>query len=394
MSTPLYPKDSGSWIRLLVGVLLLIGALAALRMIQSPTPYEADVPKEVLVNYVPADFTFQLDDEYALAVLTHPVRYKHEFEQIVKQVNEALLDHTARRMGLPDSLRIKVRSAYQPHHAYLADLYFRDYMALTDSTESLPQLWYENKYSGATDIFREVVSKYTCFLTSHVLSTALETTSGRLLATGSGVQSPCGLALTEGLNPMMDRLRERAAILDFAESRNLMQEKVERLVTELATIEVKDKKGLNKKLQTEVMGFRVSTTDITVTAVSILKVGFDLNEYFSLEVEPSRKIVTVILPEPRVLSHEVYPRLENLSIGWMRELRNEDLNNAFNALRAEFRREALESGTLERAREQAHELMHTLFAPMIASIDPRMRLQVRFHIPESISEPYQSPFND
>lgn len=383
MSAPLYPRNSGGWFRLLFGIGLLIAVLMAIRAIDPPKGY-LNVPKEVLVNYVPADFHFQLDEEYALGVLTHPVRYQREFDEMVRDINEALLAYTSRRMGLPDSIQQQVIIEYQNHHDYLSSLYLQDFLALVDSTSSLPDLWYENKYSGATDMFREVASKYTCFLTSHVISTAMETSSGRLVATGSDINSPCGVALQEALNPMMDRLRERAAIADFAESRGLIQEKAERLLSELATLEIKDKKGLNKQLQTEVFGFPISTTDITITAISILKVGFDLSDEFQLNLYPAEKVMVLTLPEPKVVSHEVYPKLENLSIGWLRELSEEDLNRSINVLRAEFRREAMESGAMEKAKSQAEEIMQNLFAPMFANIDPSMNVRVQFQQPTPV----------
>ncbi len=394
MSLTRLPENSGSWMRLLVGVLLLIGIVSLIRWVRTDSGIASGIPKEVLVNYVPSDFTFKLDDDFALAVLTHPVRYKDEFDKLVRNINEALLEHTAKRMGLPDSVQLKVLAAYEPHHNYLADLYFRDFMALSDSTAAMAELWYENQYTGASNLFLEVASKYTCFLTSHVISTALESTSGRLMGVGDDVQSPCGIALQEGLNPMMNRLKDRAAMLDFAESRELLQEKVERLIAELATLEIRDKKGLNKQLQTEVLGFKVSTTDITVTAISILKVGFDLNEQFELDLDTRNRIARIILPEPKILSHEVYPRLENLSIGWLRELQDEDLNNAFNALRAEFRREAMQEDVFERAKVQAEEIMKTLFAPMVMAIDPKIKIEVSFSSAAAVADRYERALND
>ena len=65
---------------------------------------------------------------------------------------------------------------------------------------------------------------------------------------------------------------------------------------------------------------RISSTDIEVSAISILKVGFKIDQYFDLKLNTKNKIVTVTLPEPTVLSHEVYPRIDKLDIGWFREI--------------------------------------------------------------------------
>ena len=54
------------------------------------------------------------------------------------------------------------------------------------------------------------------------------------------VQTPCGLAITEGLRPMMQRLEEAAAINDFLDH-DLLMEKSEQYI-ELATVKITEKK--------------------------------------------------------------------------------------------------------------------------------------------------------
>lgn len=383
MSIQFAPSSALGWIRIAL-VLVLIGiGIYALRNCKRPSlgGLGLSAPKEVMVNYQPVKFNFQLDEEYALAVLTHPYRYRDEFDKLVRDINLALLDHVGRRMGLSDSLQYAFVSAYDQHHDYLKDLYFKDYVALIDTTEAAYQTWYESYNTRALDLFKEVAYKYTCFLMSQVVSSVLNSSEGKLLALGEEIKSPCGIALSEGLQPMLARLNERAAIADFSASRDLLQEKVETVILELATLEVRDKKGLSKQLQTRVWGFAVSTTDIEVTAISILKVGFDLNEYFELALDERQRQVTITLPAPRILSHEVYPKLDKLDVGWLRELSNEDLNKAFNALRTEFRREALDDGVLERAKTHAEQQMQALLGPLLQSVNGRFKLRVVFQEP-------------
>jgi hypothetical protein len=376
------------WVRIIL-VLVLIGiGIYALRNCDRPSlgGLNLSAPKEVMVNYQPAKFSFQVDEEYALAVLTHPYRYRDEFDELVRDINLALLDHVGRRMGLPDSLQYAFVSAYEQHHGYLKDLYFKDYVALVDTSASVYQSWYESYNTRAIEQFKEVAYKYTCFLMSQVTSSVLQTTEGKLLALGEDVESPCGIALKEGLQPMLARLDERAAIADFTASRGLLQEKVESVIMELATLEVRDKKGLSKQLQTRIWGFTVSTTDIEVTAISILKVGFDLNDYFDFALDESSRQVTITLPPPKILSHEVYPKLDKLDVGWLRELSDEDLNKAFNVLRAEFRREALADGVLERAKANAEKQVQTLFGPLLQSMNGRFTLRIAFREPAARAE--------
>lgn len=372
------PSGSRNTIRafLLILALSLIGIIIYKKFV-SPPGY-SNIPKELQVNYIPSDFNINIDEENALAILSNPHRYRKEFNDLVYDINLSILYHVANRMNLSDLDKGQIQAEYEKHHPYLRNLYFHDFVALKDTTSNLYQTWYDNEGSNAIDVLREVASKYTCFLVTQIITTLVPTKGGSIYAKGQSVDTPCGVAMQEALNPMLKRLEERAAIEDFSRSRGLLQEKVEKTIAELATMEVRDKKGLNKQMQTRVLGFAVSSSDIEVSAISILKVGFRLNDYFDINLNPKLGIVTITLPEPTILSHEVYPKIDRLDIGWMREVKSIDLNKNFNALRNEFRREALESDIMDKARANAIELMNTMFTPAIKGLNNRYNLRVQF----------------
>lgn len=376
---PISSESNNAVGRLLIFVLLLsLGGIVLYHYQQKKGDTYTYVPKELRLNYLPADFRLNIDEEHALEVLSQPNRRREEFNELVYQLNLSIIDHVASRMGLPDELKRQARQAYNEHHPYLRNLYYQDFVALKDTTSLIYQTWYENESTNATGLLQEVASKYTCFFVNHIFSTLLETENGSIYAKGVNVDTPCGVALTEALQPVLKRLEERAAIRDFSRSRGLLQEKTERVISELATMEVRDKKGINKTMQTRIWGYAVSSTDIEISAISILKVGFRIDQYFDAEIDGKAGLIILTLPEPVILSHEVYPKFDKLDIGWLREVRDVDLNQAFNALRTEFRREALESDIRERAKDQAVDLMNTMFTPFVQSINPRYRLEVRF----------------
>ncbi len=335
-------------------------------------------PKEVQINYIPSDFNYEVDEENALRILSNPQRNRKEFNELVYNFNLSLLDHVAKRMNLPDTLQASIQGEYEKHHPYLRQLYYNDFIALMDTTGNLYQSWYENEYSSAVDVMNEVASKYTCFLVNHVISSLLKEANGTWLGKGSNVDTPCGIAMSEGLKPMMRRLKERAAITDFEKSKGLMEEKVERSIAELATLEVRDKKGLTKTMQTKFLGMSVSSTNLEVSAISILKVGFKIDQYFKIDVNSVSKQVVVELPEPTILSHEVYPKVDKLNIGWLREVDDDDFNKNFNLLRDEFRKEALDDNVMEKAKQQADELMQLMLGPVVNSFDNRYKLKIKF----------------
>lgn len=370
--------------RLLVVILALtLGGILIYKNYSGKLAGYQNIPEEMTINYLPADFKADVDPEEAMVVLENPQRYKKEFDRLVYNLNMSILRHVSNRMGLDERLKGQLENEYQKHHPYLKNLYYHDFVALKDTTSALYQTWYDNESTNAVEVLNEVASKYTCFFVNQVVTTLVETQGGAIFAKGSNVDTPCGIALSEALRPLIKRMEDRAAIEDFSRSKGLLQEKVERVIAELATMEVRDKKGINKQLQTKIWGVNVSTSDIQITAISVLKVGFRLDDYFQVDLNSKANVVTITLPEPVILSHEVYPKIEKLDIGWLREVQDVNLNEGFNKLRTVFRQEAFESDIFDRSKTQAVELMNTMFLPVITSMNSQYRLKVRFKEPEA-----------
>ena len=377
----------------LIFVLLSVGLMVALKYCRPdlPSPINSDptfthIPKELHINYIPADYNANLDEEDALVILSNPNRYRRDFDKLVYDFNLSLLNHVANRMDLPREIKSQLESEYQKHHPYLKDLYFQDFVALKDTTDNYQQVWYQTENANAVEVLNEVASKYTCSFINTVITSLLQSGTSPLAGAGKYVETPCGIALKEGLQPMLKRLEAKAAIADFGKAKGFLEEKVEKVVSELATMEVRDKKGLNTELKTNVWGVNVSSTDIEISAISILKVGFQLSNLFDISVNEQRQTVTITLPEPQILSHEVYPRVDKLEVGWMREIKDEDFNKNFNLLRREFRSDAINSDIMAKAKQEAVELMDLMFTPVVSSLNKRYKLQVRFkNVPKETS---------
>ncbi len=337
-----------------------------------------NIPKEFHLTYMPADFKANFDEENALAILSNPSRYKREFDKLVYDFNVSLLNHVANRMGLDSRIKNDIKKEYENQHAYIRGMYYNDFVTIKDTTSTGYKTWYGTELVDATEYFNEVASKYTCFMVNLVLVKVLETHGGAIAAKGSKVETPCGIALSEGLRPMVKRLQERAAIEDFTRAKGFVQDRVEKAIAELATMEVTNTKALNRKLQTKIWGYAVSSTDVEISATSQLKIGFDLAQYFNLNVEKPSKIVVVTLPEPKILSLEVYPRVDKMDIGWMRELKSADFNADMKALTEAFRQDVIQSDVFNKSKAQVAELMDTMLGPIVASLGKDYRLKVQF----------------
>jgi hypothetical protein len=289
-----------------------------------------------------------------------------------------MLSHVANRMNLSDSLKLLLPQFYEEQHPYFAKMIFKDYVAMTDSTSALYATWYQSEYSNAVDVFNEVASKYTCFVVNNTLSKLIQTEEGAIDVNGTAATTPCGVALLEGLAPTIKRLKEKAARQDFERSKGILQERVEKAIAELATMEVRDRKGIGANKTTKFMGVDVSSTEMEMTAISIMKVGFKLDKQFEISLNDKAGLVIVTMPEPEILSHEVYPRIDKLDIGWLREIDQSDFNKNMDLLRREFRTDALRSDVMSKAKQRAADLMDAMLTPVVKSLNPRYAVKVRF----------------
>jgi len=334
--------------------------------------------KDFKVKYRATDFKYVIDDDYTLQLLADPTNRRKEFNNFLYEYNMALISHLGKRMGFTDSLMISARDRYNDHHGYVKDLYYKDFMRLRSGSTKTTDTWYREDNIKAVNSFNEVSSKYTCFIINHILTSILETKNGYLEVEGRNLNEPCSIALNEGMAPMIKRLKERAVIDDFNRSRGLLSEKVESTISELATIEIRDKKGLQRKLQSKVMGYNVSSTNIDISAISILKAGFKLDKYFEIKMYGKDKRLVVTLPQPQLLSHEVYPRIDKLDVGWMRSIKDDDFNKNFNLLRAEFRKDAIRSDILSKSKDKVKGILEILLSPLLTD---GYQMEIRYEGP-------------
>ena len=361
---------------LLLVALVILGYLAFRHFKGGPNSITE--PQKVQLNFVDASFQAEMDFESALPILANPYRYEREFYQLVHDFNLNVLHHVANRMNLSDSLKLMLPKLYEAQHPYFAKMIFNDFVAMTDSTSSLYASWYQSEFSNAVDVFNEVASKYTCFVVNNTLSKLIETDQGQIYVSGDKAATPCGVALREALAPTIQRLKEKAARQDFERSKGILQERVEKAIVELATMEVRDRKGIDASKTTKFMGVGVSSTEMEMTAISIMKVGFKLDKQFEISLNDRAGLVIVSMPEPEILSHEVYPRIDKLDIGWLRELDQSDFNKNMDLLRREFRTDALRSDVMSKAKQRAAELMDAMLTPVVKGLNPRYAVKVRF----------------
>ncbi len=367
--------------QLLLLALISVAAILLFRLLTSDNAVTDAFkgPQPVQLTYVPSDFRPSIDEENTLRILAQPEKYRKEFDDLVYNFNLSLLYHVANRMNLDDSLKRLLEPEYRKHHDYLKSLYFNDFVALRDTTAYLYENWFRDNNNQAVRIFNEVAGKYTCFFVTQIMATLLKISDGQILAKGRKVDNPCGIAINEALRPMVERLQARAAIMDFSASRGMLRDKVRQGIAELATYEIRSRMGLDKSLSYKIFGIPISRTDIRIEAMSVIKAGFKLDQNFDVTFNPRKGIVYVTLPPPTILSHEVYPRMDKLDVGFLAGIDGEEVNRNFNELRRQFRQDAIENERiLERAKERADSVMQLMLGPVVKSMGKNYRLELRF----------------
>ena len=335
--------------------------------------------KKKPMTFVPADFDLKMDEDQILSILKNPEKHKREFDKLVYNINLKVLKHVANRMDLPKDLKLEVEKEYKHHHSYMKEMYLRDFNTLKDPNSKLYRIWYNNQATSSVKLFNEVASKYTCYLVDLIFTTVAQKGGFDFLKKNKKMETPCGIALEEAMYPMLERLEKRAAIDDFSASKGLLEEKVEKTIAELAVMEVRDKKAVDKKMTTKFLGFDVSSTDVEISAISVLKVGYKLDKQFSVALKPRKKEVVITLPQPEILSHEVYPRIDKLDIGWMKNLNKDDFNEYFNTLREAFRQDAYNSKIFEQSKEQIENLLSMMLDPVVQGMGKGHKIIYRYH---------------
>ncbi len=362
--------------------LLVIGAISLLLLVVFNQFFKGNsykrIPREVQIAFRDTTFTPEIDEELSLEILSHPERYRKEFDQLIYDFNTQMLSHVSARMGLADSIRMQVLSEYDKHHTYLRKLYYDDFSALQDSTSELYDKWYSNRYGSAVEMFEEVMAKYACFVVNQTMASVLELSDGKITVLGTKNETPCGVAMQEALAPMLKRLSQSAQIKDFSASKGLLEERIEKNAAQLITYEVQSKKGLNKRMVTSLFGIDVSSTEVEIIAMSVAKIGFDLDKYFKISIDQRKKQVVVYLPQPEIIAHDVHPRIDKLDVGWWQGIEKDDLNKGIDLLRREFRRELRQSDAFDKAKKQAEEVMNTMIGPVVQALAPDYQLKVRF----------------
>jgi len=185
-----------------------------------------------------------------------------------------------------------------------------------------------------------------------------------------GVSEVCREFATNFTAPFIQELKRRAIIIDYNESKLTLESELKSMVAELGTAELKQIKLFDHDFATEVDLWVTSITswaDITVRGNSTAKAGFNLRKQFTVNIDHTTQSITIIFPEPELLSHEVNFEAVNLDDGWAVEIDEEKMNYVMVTAREDLRMAALDSDLYARATENAKQVAKALFQPLASA---------------------------
>lgn len=339
-------------------------------------PFNADLPYEDLLE--------PLADLRRQGSLDKPSFQR--FERAVWSLNEAALSHTADRLGLSSSQRRRALERAEGIRQITAQNYYDDYRDLMGSTGQTPSGFNDFSYeiSGTARDFSTILGKHLCDDTifAFELNSKSHPAPAALL-----LSQPCSIVMTEVLVPLNKEMEESALLQDLVLGNEAITGHLRTAVVELATAKDEFSFDMSQTFARDIFGF-TSEAQIQVTVIARVKAGFDLDRFFSYEIDSATQEFIVTLPEPELLSVEVHPDIDKIEDGWFVTIDEQKLSSVLADAPARARLRAEKTGLLVQAKENAEVVVRQLFAPLANTPRVSYGVKVRFRTsPPQAAEP-------
>ena len=302
-----------------------------------------------------------------------------DFEGAVDTLHRALLNYMAERLGLTSEERASMMDQYAVSSGSILINYQQMMGQQVDSIETplQPILSYD-AYNSVND-FVGIFSGHACGLLSFPGRAQLKQASGLVGGGGDAldVRLTCQNVLTDAIAPLAKTLREKAVIQDLNTSELKIESQVRSMVAELATAEERLTADFTDFYQTRFL-FMKSEALLRARADATVKVGFDLNKRFSIEMHHDTRRMTIRLPEPEVLSNEVNVEFVDVKNGTLVKIDREKYNAALTHAREMMSEQVVGSAIFAAAKRNARRIIQTVFQPMMSLPEFRYEVDVVF----------------
>lgn len=302
-----------------------------------------------------------------------------EFRAEVNSLNRAALEELARVYGLTSEETAAVLAEYDGLSEEVVTSYFEDLQALGEDRASFPadSVFKLDAYDVASD-FSQVLADRSCLVFNTAMAfSSVTNREGKLMLKGL-----CKLVAKDLMTPVAEELKAMALVRDLDATRYELERHTRESIAELALAEDRVETTLNRVFHRTMMEgtwFEFeSEANLVIEGTGSIKAGFALQDYFSVAVDHSRRVIRVTLPEPKILSSDVTYEVLNDRDGFFVSVTPEKRTRALADLRSDLERVALERGLLKKAEQQAEKVVSVLYSPISYLPDQPYRVEVGF----------------
>lgn len=315
------------------------------------------------------------------------------FHGVVDTLHRTVLDYIAQRLDLTDAEYTLMMIEYGASSGDLL-INYQQMMGATnvDSITPAPRSVVSYESYNSVNEFVGIFSGHACGLLSFPGRAQLKQAAGLVDEEGSAgaldVRLTCRNVLQEAIAPIAQALRKKAVIRDLNTSQMTIESQVRRTVVELATAEEHLSADFTDLYQTKFL-FMKSEAVLHARADATVKVGFDLNKRFSIEMDHDTRRMTIRLPEPEVLSNDVEVEFIDVKDGTLIKIDREKYNAALVHARERIAQEVAGSTIFVTAKHNARRIIQTVFQPMMAL--PEFSYEVDVLFPRGYRAPPADP---
>jgi hypothetical protein len=305
-----------------------------------------------------------------------------QFEGSVDTLHWAVINYIAQRLDLTEEEHALMTAEYAASSGTIL-IDYQQMMGRMNADSIAPAIQPIVTYESYNSVneFVGIFSGHACGLLSFPGLGQLKRAAGLVkekeVNGALDVRLTCQNILRGAIAPIAQALREKAVIRDLNTSQLNIETQVRSMVVELATAQDHLSADFTDFYQTKFL-FMTSEAVLRARVDATVKVGFDLNKRFSIEMDHDKRSMTIRLPEPEVLSNEVDVEFIDVKNGALVKIDREKYNAALEHARAMMNQQVLGSSIFVTAKHNARRIILTIFQPMMSLPEFRYEVEVLF----------------
>lgn len=308
-----------------------------------------------------------------------------KFRNAVDTVYSTIIKKVSKKYGLSEDQTNEALKIYSNMSDSLVVDHFESLKEMSLHRKELGKSSFiDLKYSSVASDFHALLTDKVCLITTTVMTYVTMSPNYKVL-----LKNSCRVILEDIVYNWADSLKTHGLVLDIVESKHKIEQHTRRAISELATAQDEITESINRTYsRTFFEGYWIewtSTANLDIEARSVVKAGFKLHEYYSVNIDPEKQLITIILPRAQILSNTPDYEIKNDEEGFFVGITKEKRNRAFSDLKMAIESTALNRGILEEAESNALDIVTYFYLPLTQLPGSRFDIQVEYN--ESLKNP-------